>query len=344
MKKIFLFTAFSFFIFIFVLSCSKVKKDIPNDKTEKEKIKSESISYPDIQPPKTGKGNVAGRILWNSKPAEGIEVTMCKDFNIFSGCKGREYKETTNADGFFVIRDAEPGEYSLVVKVFKSDKYLYFTSGIGITAKKHTVTENETEKLGEQNIYKLDLKVTAPKSESVLKNSRPTINWDAYPEAAYYKVTLRPESGDNVFYEKKIEDTSLNTDVDLADCKYNFKIEAYNSEDAKIAEANDDLKFIVSNNKGSCKINVLSPINKSNVSSKVTIKWEKHPLASGYTVYVAKSSTGKSDVIVNFVVVTETEYTIDKVLEPGEYNFSVYCKNDSDKKIAESGTIFFTVK
>jgi hypothetical protein len=344
MKKIILLTAFSFLIALFSFSCSKVKKDISKDKTEKEKTKSESINYPDIQPPKEGKGNVAGRILWDSKPAEGIEVTMCKDFNIFSGCKGREYKETTNADGFFVIRDAEPGEYSLVVKVFKSDKYLYFTSGIGITAKKHKVTENETEKLGEQNIYKLDLKITAPKSESTLKNSRPVFTWEAYPGAAYYKVTLRPEYGDNVFYEKKIEDTNLNTDVDLVDCKYTFKIEAFNSDDVKIAEANDDLKFTVSNNKGSCKINVLSPLNKATVSPKVTIKWEKHPLASNYIVYVALSGSGKNSVIVNFVEVAETEYTIDKTLEPGEYNFSVYCKNNSDRKIAESGTIFFTVK
>jgi hypothetical protein len=344
MKKIILLTVFSFFIALFSVSCSKGKKDISKDKTEKEKTKSESISYPDIQPPKTGKGNVAGRILWNSKPAEGIEVTMCKEFNIFSGCKGREYKETTDADGFFIIRDAEPGEYSLVVKVFKSDKYLYFTSGIGITAKKHTVTENETEKLGEQNIYKLDLKVTAPKSESVLKNSRPNITWDAYPEASYYKVTLRPENGDNVYFERKIEDTSLNTDVDLVDCKYTFKIEAYNSSDVKIAEANDDLKFTVSNNKGSCKINVISPLNKSNLSSRVTIKWEKHPLVAKYTVYVALSGSGKNNTIVNFVDVAETEYTIDKVLEPGEYDFSIYGKNSSDKKIAESGIIFFTVK
>jgi hypothetical protein len=338
MKKFVLLLVFAVFIF----SCSKGKKETAKDKSEK--TKSESVAYPDIPDPQNGKGNIAGRILWNGKPAESIEVTMCKDFNFFSGCKGKDYKVNTDKDGFFVIRDAEPGEYSLVVKVFDSKKYLYFTTSIGLSAKKYQVKEDETSKLGEQDIYKLDLKITSPKSESVLKDSKPVLTWDSYPEASYYKITLHPEKGDFIFLNSKIEDTKKQVTDDLVDCKYDLKVEAYNSNDIKIAESNENLKFTVSNNKGTCKINLLSPGNKSTVSPNVTLKWVKHPLAAKYVVYAASSNGGKSSVIVNFTEVSETEFKIEQNLEPGEYNYSVTAKDNSGKKIAESEITFFNVK
>ena len=202
-----------------------------------------------------------------------------------------------------------------------------------------------TSKVGEQSIYKLDLKITSPKSEAVLKDSKLSLSWDAYTNSAYYKISLRPEKGDYIYFDRKIDDTKLLTDIDLVDCKYSLKVEAYNSNDVKIAESSEDLKFSVSNNNSSCQVDIISPKNKSTVSpNNVLIKWEKHPLAVKYIVYAASMKDGKCNVIVNFAEVSENEYLIDKPLEPGEYNFTISCKNKADKKIAESNMTFFTVK
>lgn len=351
MVKYILFPLISFFILISSFSCSKFKKEIAkeiekgkHEQVTPEDTKFEPINYPDIPSPQKGKGTIAGRIMWNGKPAEGIEVTMCKEFSFLSGCSGKEYKETTDKDGFFIIRNAIPGEYSLVVKVFKTDKYLYFTSSLGLIAKKYTIEEDEITKVGEQNIFKLDLKTTSPKNESALKESKPTLSWDAYPDASYYKITLHPDKGDFIYLDRKVEDTKITVENDLVDCRYDFKVEAYNKNDIKIAESSDRVNFNISANRGSCKINIISPKNKSTFSTNVLLKWEKHPLAEKYTVYVASYIGGKSNVVVNFVEVTDTEYMLEGNLEPGEYNFSITGINSSGKKIAENEMSYFNIK
>lgn len=329
-------------LLILFVSCSKNK----SKKTgERESVQKELTSYPDIPDPKDGKGNVAGKIVWNGTGAADLEVTLCQDFNFISGCKGKDYKVNTDKEGYFIFRDVEPNDYSLVVKVFKSERYLYFTSSLGITAKKYTVKKDETSKLGEMSIFKLDLKSVSPKSETVVKESKPELKWEAYPDAAYYKITMYPEKGDAVFSGKKIEDTKYTPEDELQDCKYRLKVEAYSKDDIKIAEINDELKFTVKANHGSCKVEVTLPKNNATVSADgVTIKWEKHPLAKGYQVYCAAEIDGKNENILSFVDVAETEYKFDKPLRPGKYNYSVSCKNDAGRKIADSEMLYFTVK
>src|SRR6266511_41622 len=76
--------------------------------------------------PAPGKGNVQGKVFYNSKPVENIEVKLCETFNqYFGGCSGKTYSARTDKDGEYVITDVEPKviTYSpslsvLAVKVF----------------------------------------------------------------------------------------------------------------------------------------------------------------------------------------------------------------------------------
>src|SRR5262245_19032400 len=63
--------------------------------------------------PASGTGNVQGKVLFNSKPAEKIEVTVCEKFNqFFGGCDGKKYVARTDSDGDYVITNVPPQTYA----------------------------------------------------------------------------------------------------------------------------------------------------------------------------------------------------------------------------------------
>ncbi|HVF67933.1 MAG TPA: hypothetical protein VM914_09730, partial [Pyrinomonadaceae bacterium] len=57
------------------------------------------------QKPEPGKGNVQGKVVYNGKPVENIDVQLCEKFNRFyGGCSGGKiYKAKTDADGVYVV-------------------------------------------------------------------------------------------------------------------------------------------------------------------------------------------------------------------------------------------------
>ena len=83
--------------------------------------------------PAPGTGNVQGKVLFNSKPAENIEVKLCETFNRFlGGCGGKTYTARTDKDGEYVITNVPPKEYEgLLARVFDTDLFIFATTGIG---------------------------------------------------------------------------------------------------------------------------------------------------------------------------------------------------------------------
>src|SRR5688572_5579219 len=54
--------------------------------------------------PAPGTGNVQGKVLYNSKPAENIEVKLCETFSQYlGGCGGKIYTARTDKNGEYVI-------------------------------------------------------------------------------------------------------------------------------------------------------------------------------------------------------------------------------------------------
>src|SRR5262245_12915561 len=83
--------------------------------------------------PAPGTGNVQGKVLYNGKPVEGIEVKLCETFSRFlGGCGGKIFAAQTDKDGEYVIANVEPKVYEgLMARVFQTDSYVFATSGIG---------------------------------------------------------------------------------------------------------------------------------------------------------------------------------------------------------------------
>ena len=99
---------------LFVVGCSKRETKSNTDSTEKNTDQVEKVK------PGAGTGNVQGKVLYNGKPVENIDVRLCETFSRFlSGCGGQIYTAKSDKDGDYVITNVPPKEYEgLTVRVF----------------------------------------------------------------------------------------------------------------------------------------------------------------------------------------------------------------------------------
>jgi len=200
--------------------------------------------------PAPGTGNVQGKVLYNGKPVENIDVRLCETFSRFlSGCGGKIYTAKTDKDGDYVIANVPPKEYeAITVRIFDTDGYVFATTGFGgISATKYNVVADKTIFVDPTNLFKADLKLTDPKAGSTIGGEAVDFKWDAYPDAAYYKLTLTPDNhmSESRYTNQRVDGTTFKATRPLEKGSYRWKVEAFNSADKKLAESPDDITFAV---------------------------------------------------------------------------------------------------
>lgn len=200
--------------------------------------------------PAPGMGNVQGKVLYNNAPVENIEVKLCETFSRFlSGCGGKTYTAKSDKDGDYVIANVEPKEYQgLMVRVFETDSYVFATTGIaGISAAKYDVTADKTLFVTPTHLFKGDLKTVNPKAGSTVTAQDLELQWEAYPDAAYYKFSLSPDNHlvTAPYSNERVEGTSFKVAKPVEKGSYRWKIEAFNSGDKKLSETPSDIKFTI---------------------------------------------------------------------------------------------------
>lgn len=199
--------------------------------------------------PTPGTGNVQGKVLYNGKPVENIDVRLCETFSRFlRGCGGKIYNAKTDKDGDYVITNVPPKEYEgLTVRIFDTDSYVFATSGIaGIAATKYNVEADKTLFVNPTHLFKGDLKLVNPKAGSSSAQDV-EFTWEAYPDAAYYKLTLTPDNhlSESRYVNQRVDGTSFKATRPLEKGGYRWKVEAFNSSDRKLSESSDDITFTV---------------------------------------------------------------------------------------------------
>jgi hypothetical protein len=200
--------------------------------------------------PAAGTGNVQGKVLYNGKPVENIEVRLCEQFSRFlSGCGGKTYTAKTDKDGDYVITNVPPKEYEgLTVRIFDTDGYVFATTGIaGISATKYNVEADKTLFVNPTHLFKADLKLADPKAGSTVSDQNVEFAWDAYPDATYYKLTLTPDNhlSESRIVNQRVEGTSFKAPKPLEKGGYRWKVEAFNAADRKLSESSDDITFTI---------------------------------------------------------------------------------------------------
>lgn len=220
----------------------------PTPKTDDTDDETASTSGIERQKPAAGKGNVQGKVLFNDQPVEGIEVRICENFSTIMGikCDGKTQTTKTDKDGIFVLADLEPKIYGgLTAKVFKSAYYVYPQEGI-MTPQKFAVAADRTIFARDINLFKDDIKITNPKAGAKVDAKSLELKWDAYPDAAYYKISLFSDAGGMPpISSERVDDPVYAVTETLTNGKYRLKVEAYNGNNHKLAENSDDIKFTV---------------------------------------------------------------------------------------------------
>lgn len=200
--------------------------------------------------PAAGTGNVQGKVLFNSKPAENIEVKLCEKFSRYlSGCGGQTLTARTDKDGEYVITNVPPKTYeALTARVFDTDSYVFATTGLaGISSAKYDVVADKTFFVTPIHLFKSDLKTLSPKAGSKVSADGLELKWDAYPDAAYYKFSTYADDSSitSPHINERVEGTSFSVSKPMPKGTYRFQVTAFNKEDRKLAESSSDVKFTV---------------------------------------------------------------------------------------------------
>ena len=200
--------------------------------------------------PSSGTGNVQGKVLYNGKPVANIDVRLCEKFSRFlSGCSGQIYTAKSDQDGDYVITNVPPKEYEgLSVRIFDTDGYVFATTGIaGISATKYNVEADKTLFIDPTHIFKGDLKLSDPKAGSTINTQDVEFKWDAYPDAAYYKLTLTPDQhlSESRIVNQRVDGTSFKAPKPLDKGGYQWRVEAFNAANRKLAESPERITFTI---------------------------------------------------------------------------------------------------
>jgi hypothetical protein len=206
----------------------------------------------DVPDPNPGLANVVGRILWNEKPMEGLGLALCETIDPVDGCLGAAFDTRTDEQGVYLFTDVLPGEYELVVESLDFERWLYVTAGLESGSRKHTVTADSILRLPDQSIFRFNLTLVFPEENAVVSSGQPVLAWEAYPDAAFYRVFLRQENGDILLKGEKTGEPSLTPPLALKNCGYAWQVEAYNASETKIAEHDGYSLFRVADQPLSC--------------------------------------------------------------------------------------------
>jgi len=205
--------------------------------------------------PAPGTGNVQGKVFYNGKPVENIEVKLCKEFNRFlGGCSGATYIARTDEGGEYVITNVEPNKYKgLLARVFDTDSYVFATSGVGgISSAKYEISADRTLFVSHTNLFKSDLKLLTPKAGAKVSAQNLKLSWQSYPEATYYKFSVYSEDSGVIspYLGERLEGTSFGIDKPLPKGAYSWQVEAYNGADQKLSESGSDINFTITDGGG----------------------------------------------------------------------------------------------
>jgi hypothetical protein len=293
--------------------------------------------------PAPGKGNLTGQVRWNEIGTANTSMKICTEFSWFGGCKGTIYSSTTDADGIYLFKDIEPGEYALTLKAFETNNWLYMTTGL-MTERMYTVKANQTTEVGVSDIYKSDLKALQPAEKAKVADARPVLSWEAYADATSYELWLNPDKGEAVASSEEMTANEYSPPRDLFNCEYTWKVEAFNKNGIKISEMDDYRHFTVTGAQYDCIIKMIKPLNNASVpASGIELEWEAHPLADYYKLFMWPDGDSSTHIL-DFIEVRATTYTISDTLQPGKYILSIYVYDTNGDQIAGSGITYLIVK
>ncbi len=175
-------------------------------------------------------GTIAGQILWNNQPVVGIDVELIPD-----SCLMIPAIIVTKTDntGHYWFDNVKPDDYVIGVNGYKSGNRnpIYETNCYSYSFQLKVGKHSQQDR----SIKKLNLILLSPTKNSNI-DSKATFKWQAYPEAAYYVISLfnRSSSSEPIYTDVNTTEATINL---RSGDSYEGWIIAYNNNGTEIAEA-----------------------------------------------------------------------------------------------------------
>ena len=329
---------------LLLISCGTLGKDgrSTTDTAETEATNT-TLRYTGDKPAE-GKGNLFGEIRWNGSGAADIEVEICTDHSFFGGCSDPSFQAKTDENGRFLFKNIDPDIYALSVRLFDSEDWIYISGGI-LRAAEFKVEAGKTLVAGVHTIYKQDLKPRSPVNGGKVPAGEVRLAWADYPDADYYTVTVYPEQGDAIVYEKQVNETSTRVDLLPVNCGYRWQVAAYNGNRIKIAETAEPFDFVVDSLTGSCLLAIQEPADGAEIrGDTIILDWDDSPAATTYKILMWNDDDPDRSHVLSFKEVNESSYRLTETLSPARYVWSVTAYNASGTKIGSTEIYDFTVR
>lgn len=205
---------------------------------------------PEIPVAVDGKGNVAGLVLWNNQPVAKAAVWLCEDFA--GACLGTyQYRANTDAHGYYVFKNVTPGDYIVAINSFSTGWFIFYFDSNG--KREQTVLAGENLILNPLNIWKFDLRATSPKVDKVLGEATPAFTWEAYPDAAYYEISIYDINFKDVVTAERVDGLEYQPSQPLVTCRFYWDVDAFNADGVKISSTSPGaMYFYVIDVPGKC--------------------------------------------------------------------------------------------
>jgi hypothetical protein len=285
-------------------------------------------------------GRVTGRLMWNGRPAAGVEVRLCDPAQLHR-CPRGSLSGRSDADGVFALEDVPSGAYAAAVQAPPGADFFYLTAGAFIDPAIYRVEAGTTLDLGVQPLYRLDLRIHPAEGASP---AGARLSWEAYPEADYYEVSLAPAFGDPVLANARVASATLEVAEALPDCAYAWWVEAFDDQNGKLAENGRPGAFEVAGGGASCVLGGLSPDGLAEVPAKgLRLTWAAHPAAVEYRVTLWSLTDQDQPRALDFAQATQPELAVEKALAPGAYAWVVTARDGAGRQVAGSETARFII-
>jgi hypothetical protein len=282
--------------------------------------------------------------MWNGSPLSEHAIQICTDANYKHECETAVFSATSDSNGAFVITNIPPGDYEVLVHAIDQEKWLDARDLIEFFST-FEITADQCIAAGNINLIKYDLFQKTPGNNAKLSEARPTLTWDAYPDAKYYEVYWGAEEGQAIYGRERVDTNEIAPLADVPTCRYNWKVTAFNAQSIAIAKTEEFFGFYVISQPLSCYVVNNLPASNSTISGEnLVLSWDAHPLADHYQISMVMSNPTYTKIL-DYIEVTEPRYALEVKLEPGEYYWNVYAKDQFGNTVAgDEGNTYFTVK
>lgn len=294
-------------------------------------------------------GQVSGLVQFDGKAVAGIKVRLCPTGQM--ACRAPTgYETTTDTEGRYRFDKVKEGLYTVAANLFATNTLVFGTvvGPLGPAGPNtYSVWGGNAVKVPPIHLFKSDLKPISPQPGATVKTSKPVFEWQPYPGATRYTVTLRPEGLPGLHPEDALstEATRLEAQNEVLNGAYSWRLRAFNAEGIKLAETEATRFKVLGSHSPPGPVKLLAPKHGDTtvVGSGLRFDWTPEPKAKAYALELARDTSPGFPGFTKTVDVPAPGHVWDYTLPAGKYRWRVWTTADN-KRLSVSEYARFEIK